>query len=50
MAEIFLANSRGAEGCKMSVRAGVDILDHGTLVDDEAIDLIAARNVFVLIF
>ena len=32
----------------MSVRAGVDILDHGTLVDDEAIDLIAERNVFVV--
>jgi imidazolonepropionase-like amidohydrolase len=42
------AHSRGAEGCKMSVRAGVDILDHGTLVDDECIDLIAARNVFVV--
>jgi imidazolonepropionase-like amidohydrolase len=42
------AHSRGAEGCKMSVRAGVDILDHGTLVDDEAIELIAERNVFVV--
>jgi imidazolonepropionase-like amidohydrolase len=42
------AHSRGAEGCKISVRAGVDILDHGTLVDDEAIDLIAGRNVFVV--
>jgi imidazolonepropionase-like amidohydrolase len=42
------AHSRGAEGCKMSVRAGVDILDHGTLVDEEAIDLIASRNVFVV--
>jgi imidazolonepropionase-like amidohydrolase len=42
------AHSRGAEGCKMSVRAGVDILDHGTLVDDECIEMIAARNVFVV--
>src|SRR5262245_26349501 len=42
------AQSRGAEGCKIIVRAGVDILDHGTMVDDEAIDLIAARNVFVV--
>ena len=42
------AHSRGAEGCKMSVRAGVDILDHGTLVDEECIDLIAERNVFVV--
>jgi imidazolonepropionase-like amidohydrolase len=42
------AHSRGAEGCKISVRAGVDILDHGTLVDEEAIDLIASRNVFVV--
>lgn len=42
------AHSRGAEGCKISVRAGIDILDHGTLVDEECIDLIAARNVFVV--
>jgi imidazolonepropionase-like amidohydrolase len=42
------AHARGAEGCKMAVRAGVDILDHGTLVDEEAIDLIAERNVFVV--
>ena len=42
------AHARGAEGCKMAVRAGVDILDHGTLVDEEAIDLIAQRNVFVV--
>src|SRR5207248_1843731 len=38
------AHSRGAEGCKISVRAGVDILDHGTLVDEEAIDLVAATK------
>lgn len=42
------AHSRGAEGCKMSVRAGVDILDHGTLIDNECVDLIAERNVFVV--
>ena len=32
----------------MSVRAGVDIIDHGTLVDDECIALMAERNVFVV--
>lgn len=42
------AHARGAEGVKMAVRAGVDILDHGTLVDDEAIEMIARRNVFVV--
>jgi imidazolonepropionase-like amidohydrolase len=42
------AHTRGAEGTKMSVRAGVDIIDHGTLVDEEAIDLIASRGVFVV--
>jgi len=42
------AHTRGAEGTKLSVRAGVDIIDHGTLVDAEAIDLIAARGVFVV--
>lgn len=42
------AHTRGAEGTKISVRAGVDIIDHGTLVDSEAIDLIAQRGVFVV--
>jgi imidazolonepropionase-like amidohydrolase len=42
------AHSRGAEGCKMALRAGVDILDHGTLIDDECIELIVRNNVFVV--
>lgn len=42
------AHSRGAEGCKISVRAGVDIIDHGTLIDSECVDLMAARNTFVV--
>ncbi|MBM3458267.1 MAG: amidohydrolase family protein [Armatimonadetes bacterium] len=42
------AHSRGAEGCKISVRAGVDIIDHGTLIDSECVELFAERGVFVV--
>ncbi len=42
------AHARGAQGCLISVRAGVDIIDHGTLIDDECVDLFAERDVFVV--
>jgi len=42
------AHTRGAEGTLMAVRAGVDLIDHGTLIDDETIEAIAERNVIVI--
>lgn len=38
------AHVRSAEGVKIAVRAGVDILDHGTLMDAEAIDMVVAHK------
>lgn len=42
------AHVRSAEGTKIAVRAGIDIIDHGTLMDDEAIEMCAAKKVFVV--
>ena len=33
------AHAHGAEGMKRAIRAGVQTIEHGTLMDDEAIDL-----------
>jgi imidazolonepropionase-like amidohydrolase len=44
------AHVRGDEGVKLCVRAGVDVIEHATYADDEAIDLIAERrdDIFVV--
>jgi imidazolonepropionase-like amidohydrolase len=39
---------RATEGIKNALRAGYDTLEHGTFMDDEAIDLLLARNVPVV--
>jgi imidazolonepropionase-like amidohydrolase len=39
---------RAAQGIKNALRAGFDTLEHATFVDDEALDLILARNVPVV--
>ncbi len=38
------AHAHGAEGIKRAVRAGVRSIEHGSLMDDEAIDLMAERG------
>jgi imidazolonepropionase-like amidohydrolase len=35
---------RATEGIKNALRAGYDTLEHGTFIDDEALDLLLARN------
>ncbi len=35
---------RATEGIKNALRAGYDILEHGTFMDDEALDLLLRRN------
>lgn len=35
---------RATEGIKNALRAGYDTLEHGTFMDDEALDLLLARN------
>jgi imidazolonepropionase-like amidohydrolase len=44
------AHVRGNDGVKLCVEAGVDVLEHATYADDEAVDMIAARkdNLFVV--
>lgn len=39
------AHAVGAEAVKNCVRAGVDTIEHGSLLDDEAIDMMAAGSV-----
>ena len=44
------AHVRGNDGVKLCVEAGIDVLEHATYADDEAIELIASRKdeVFVV--
>jgi imidazolonepropionase-like amidohydrolase len=38
------AHAHGAEGAKRAIRAGIDSIEHGTFMDDEALDLMKARG------
>lgn len=38
-------HAHGAEGVKAAIRAGVDTVEHGTFLDEEAIDLLVEREV-----
>lgn len=40
------AHAHGAEGAKRAVRAGIDSIEHGSFLDDEALDLMKARGTF----
>ena len=40
------AHAHGAEGAKRAVRAGIDSIEHGAFLDDEALDLMKARGTF----
>lgn len=42
------AHAHGAEGIKRAVRAGVRSIEHGSLMDDEAIELMAERGVWLV--
>lgn len=42
------AHAIGTEGIKNALRAGVDSIEHGHLLDDEAIELFRKRNVFLV--
>lgn len=42
------AHAHGAEGVKRAVRAGVRSIEHGSLVDDEAIDLMAEAGTYLV--
>ena len=42
------AHAHGAEGIKYAVRAGVRSIEHGSLMDDEAIDLMAEHGTYLV--
>jgi imidazolonepropionase-like amidohydrolase len=42
------AHAHGAEGIKRAVLAGVRSIEHGSLMDDEAIDLMAERGTYLV--
>ena len=42
------AHAHSAEGIKRSVRAGVRSIEHGSLMDDEAIELMAERGTYLV--
>ncbi|MBY0527276.1 MAG: amidohydrolase family protein [Gemmataceae bacterium] len=40
-------HARSSESCQMAAKAGVDIIDHATFIDDETLDVIAEHGSFV---
>ena len=42
------AHAHGAEGMKNAIRAGVHSIEHGTLLDQEALDLFLAHKTFLV--
>jgi len=42
------AHAHGAEGIKRAVRAGVRSIEHGSLMDDESIDLMASHGTYLV--
>jgi imidazolonepropionase-like amidohydrolase len=45
---IVAAHAHGAEGIKRAVRAGVRSIEHGSLMDDEAIEMMAAQGTYLV--
>ena len=42
------AHAHGAEGAKRSIRAGIDSIEHGTFLDDEALDMMKQRGTYLV--
>jgi len=42
------AHAHGAEGAKRAIRAGIDSIEHGSFLDDEALDLMKARGTYLV--
>jgi imidazolonepropionase-like amidohydrolase len=40
------AHAHGAEGAKRAIRAGIDSIEHGTFLDDEALDMMKAHGTY----
>jgi imidazolonepropionase-like amidohydrolase len=42
------AHAHGAEGAKRAIRAGIDSIEHGTFLDDEALEMMRQRGTFLV--
>ena len=42
------AHAHGAEGAKRAIRAGIDSIEHGTFLDDEALEMMKRRGTFLV--
>lgn len=42
------AHAHGAEGAKRAIRAGIDSIEHGSFLDDEALDLMKQRGTYLI--
>ena len=42
------AHAHGAEAAKRAIRAGIDSIEHGTFLDDEALKMMQARGVYLV--
>lgn len=42
------AHAHGAEGAKVAIRAGVDSIEHGSFLDDEALRMMKERGTFLV--
>jgi imidazolonepropionase-like amidohydrolase len=42
------AHAHGAEGAKVAVRAGIDSIEHGSFLDDEAVRLMKERGTYLV--
>lgn len=42
------AHAHGATGAKRAIRAGIDSIEHGTFLDDEALDMMKARGTYFI--
>jgi imidazolonepropionase-like amidohydrolase len=40
------AHAHGAEGAKVAIRAGIDSIEHGSFLDDEALRMMKARGTY----
>ena len=43
-----MAHAHGAEGIKNAVKAGINSVEHGTYMDEEAIQMILEKNVYLI--
>ncbi|MGH9945531.1 MAG: amidohydrolase family protein, partial [Pyrinomonadaceae bacterium] len=42
------AHAHGAEGAKRAIRAGIDSIEHGSFLDEEALDLMRQKGTFLV--